>query len=272
MLDSSWGPILPLADIPYQSTYALEKQFESSLSFGQPRFEEQDFNGAYSEAFELDQLCQQLTVRLEAVQEEQERENSRTIRKLRKDDIEAVQLLHSQLLPITYPTSFYSSLLSDPSIECLIVHTPLRSPTSSPKMDVYSPTSILSDSTELLGVISAKLHSSGTSTPRVYILSLAVQKGFQSQGIASTLFNNILKELTNFEATKFEFDDVDEMDLDGEQEKFGKRVWVSLHVEASNASARAFYKNLGLKEKKLIRGHYNHCNDGIEVEGLIYLR
>lgn len=142
-------------------------------------------------------------------------------------------------------------------------------------MDVYASTSLLPDSTELIGVISAKILPSleNSSTPRIYILSLAIQKEWQSQGIASTLFHDILKELTNFELTKFDFDEEDEaMDLDEEKEKFGKKVWVSLHVELGNSSARAFYRNLGLTEKKVVRGYYNHCSDGIEVEGLVWLR
>lgn len=150
-------------------------------------------------------------------------------------------------LPISYPWSFYATLLSSSSSLCLIaVPSAAASATQPP----------------ILGCISARLSPASfddlSSTPTIHILSLVIAPSARRTGLARKLFKEVLQGLGGGPAGG----------------KGQKEVQVMLHVLASNLGAQEFYQMEGLKEVRRVRGYYRRLKDGgngeaLEMRGLV---
>jgi ribosomal protein S18 acetylase RimI-like enzyme len=157
-------------------------------------------------------------------------------------------VLQDDCLPVSYPPSFYSLLLSNPSSLCLVAYS------------LSSPSTLLgSVSANISFPLASSLTSSSTHTPPVvYILSLAVSPAARNQGLASHLLHAVTKALLPRPVFH----------------GFRQKATVRLHVEAGNEAAIRLYKKVGLSEKGRVRGHYRRVGGGgsgeaVEMEGLL---
>ncbi|GAA5896775.1 hypothetical protein JCM8208_007084 [Rhodotorula glutinis] len=173
------------------------------------------------------------------------------VRQLRRADVERVRKLQDECLPVSYPSSFYTVLLTSSTSICLLAHS-----SSSP--------------TSLLGCVSAHLSypppctlSSRTADPprpSVYLLSLVVDPAARGRGLAEHLVRSACRALLPPAHLR-----------DGSARR---TVKLSLHVEATNGVALRMYRRLGLEERRRQRGFYSRLRGGgtgeaVEMVGLI---
>lgn len=150
------------------------------------------------------------------------------------------------------------------------------------------------EETRLMGCISGRLLQPlpDTTTPRIYLLSLAISPHARRTGLATQLFYSLLSRLcappprkattphpsttpkfppprmTASSLTTITPPPSPPSHLPGKKKR---KIWVSLHVEASNHTAREFYGTLGLRENKILRAYYAGARDGVEVEGVVWV-
>ncbi|BGO91846.1 hypothetical protein NBRC10512_007644 [Rhodotorula toruloides] len=167
------------------------------------------------------------------------------VRPMKRADVERVRELQDASLPVSYPPSFYTVLLTNPSSLSLVAYHP-------------------SDPSTLLGTIAGQLIypapslSSAPQTPTIYILSLSVSPSFRRHGLASHLLRSMTRSLLPpplFNAQKQE-------------------ARLSLHVEARNDGARKMYERNGLRIVARQRGFYSRLRGGgngeaVEMEGVV---
>ncbi|GAA6005905.1 GNAT family N-acetyltransferase [Rhodotorula paludigena] len=171
------------------------------------------------------------------------------VRPLRRADVDQVRQLQDACLPVVYPPSFYTVLLTNPSSLCLVAYSP------------SSPSTLLGCISAHVSYPSSSFTSSSrtpASSPTIYILSLAVARPFRQRGLASHLVRSISKALLPRPLFC----------------GFKQRARVSLHVEVENAAARELYKRLGLQEKGRKAGFYSRLRNGgrgeaVEMEGVL---
>ncbi|GAA5920512.1 hypothetical protein JCM1841_003455 [Sporobolomyces salmonicolor] len=169
------------------------------------------------------------------------------LRPMRRADVAQVKRLQDACLPISYPASFYTHLLTNSASLCLLACSP-----SSPSA--------------LLGCISGHLTSAGDvslsasvtpALPAIYVSSLAVDSLARHQGLATQLIRELLRRLL----------------LDSSARPvFSPRAVVSLHVESRNVNALSLYKKIGLSERRRIRGFYRRSGgdgEAIEMQGVL---
>ncbi|GAA6039457.1 hypothetical protein JCM8097_009559 [Rhodosporidiobolus ruineniae] len=169
------------------------------------------------------------------------------VRPMKRADVERVKRLQDDCLPVSFPASFYTVLLTNPSSLCLVAYAP-------------------SDPSTILGTVAASisfsiacsLSSDAAALPSVYILSLAVSPSARRQGLALHLLQAVGKALLPTPLFL----------------GFKQRVNVKLHVEAGNAAALRLYKKIGLVEKSRRRGFYSRLQGGgngeaVEMEGVL---
>jgi len=154
-------------------------------------------------------------------------------------------------LPISYPASFYSLLLSSAGSVCLVA----RAPSSDPAQPPSGP---------LLGCIAARTVPASTSClasgndpepiPTVYLLCLAVDPSARKCGLATRMMAEAMRELlpvqgAGCDATR-------------------RRCKVVLHVSKTNAAARRAYEKWGLVGGRESRCHYVRLSGdaGVAVE------
>ncbi|GAA5999800.1 hypothetical protein JCM10207_005916 [Rhodosporidiobolus poonsookiae] len=168
------------------------------------------------------------------------------VRPMKRADVERVRLLQEDCLPVTYPPSFYSVLLTNPSSLCLVAYSP------------SSPSSLLGAVSASIDFSTDSLCHTTPSLPSIYVLSLAVAPTARNRGLASHLLRTVCKALLPSPPP-----------LPVQQ-----RVRVKLHVESSNLAALRLYKRMGLVEKGRRRGFYRRLRNGgngeaVEMEGLL---
>ncbi|TNY23542.1 acyl-CoA N-acyltransferase [Rhodotorula diobovata] len=179
-----------------------------------------------------------------------ESEDDLVVRQLKRADVEQVRKLQDACLPIAYPPSFYSVLLSSPSSICLISYS-----SSHPSTIIgcvaahisYPPSCSLSSPRQ-----------TGPPPPTIYLLTLAVDPSARGRGLAAHLVRSACRALlpsTPFSGTH-------------------RHIKVSLHVEATNDTAQRLYRRMGLEERRRQRGFYSRLRGGgsgeaAEMEGFI---
>ncbi|GAA5843550.1 hypothetical protein JCM9279_000789 [Rhodotorula babjevae] len=172
------------------------------------------------------------------------------VRQLRRADVERVRKLQDECLPVSYPPSFYTVLLTSPTSICLLSYS-----SSSPST--------------LLGCVSAHLSypppcalssRAAPPAPAVYLLSLVVDPAARGRGLAAHLVRSACRAL---------------LPPAHPGEGTARRsVKLSLHVEATNGVALRMYRRLGLEERRRQRGFYSRLRGGgtgeaVEMVGLI---
>ncbi|WAQ90405.1 hypothetical protein PtA15_12A394 [Puccinia triticina] len=183
------------------------------------------------------------------------------VRSLQVCDIEKVKELHCATLPVTYPSSFFYSLLgSDPSekislvatlpstsvqgyFDLLSTHHPSSMPLAgSPAhhhghLAPHHVTSPLSGrkpiSLDVVGSISARLAS--PPAPSVRILTLCVSPAYRRFGVGRLLLDALLKQIRARFARLAAL----------ATPQAPPKIPVNLHVQASNRVAHAFYTSAG---------------------------
>ncbi|GAA5902625.1 hypothetical protein JCM6882_009336 [Rhodosporidiobolus microsporus] len=175
------------------------------------------------------------------------------VRPMKRADVEAVKRLQDDHLPVSYPSSFYTVLLTTPTSLCLVAYSP------------SSPSTILGTISASVSFPSSSSLSSSLSPtatapalPSIYILSLAVAPSARNQGLASHLLHAVTKALLPRPLFL----------------GFKQRARVHLHVDAANPGAVRLYKKVGMEEKTRVRGFYRRLQSGgngeaIEMEGVL---
>ncbi|GAA5967671.1 hypothetical protein JCM11641_005729 [Rhodosporidiobolus odoratus] len=162
------------------------------------------------------------------------------LRPMQRRDVERVKQLQDDCLPASFPPSFYTLLLTNPSSLCLIANSPA------------SPSTIL-------GCISASISSTVSSLSRstsqsntIHIYALAVAPSARKQGLASHLLHAISERLVPRAPIS----------------TVKRTVMVKLHVAVENERARGLYRKVGFVEKARKRGYYRKgSGEAIEMEG-----
>ncbi|GAA5969086.1 hypothetical protein JCM3765_003433 [Sporobolomyces pararoseus] len=177
-----------------------------------------------------------------------------TVRAMKSSDVDSVKRLQTSCLPLAYPSTFYTLLLTNPSSLCLLAFSP-----SSPST--------------LLGCISGHLLSytqcslsdesedGGEELPIVYLTSLAVDQLSRKQGVGFRLVQDLVSRLLESPSLSSRVS--------------GKAAVLQLHVEAKNESAIKLYRKLGLSETRRIRGYYKGVpggGDAIEMRGAVTMQ
>ncbi|GAA5945084.1 GNAT family N-acetyltransferase [Sporobolomyces koalae] len=165
---------------------------------------------------------------------------------MRSCDVERVQRLQSVCLPLGYPVSFFTRLLTNPSSLCLLATTPTSRSTllgcASGHLLSYSHCTLMDDDEEKPPTLAI-----------VYLTSLAVDELARNQGLGSRLIRDLVARLAPTGPRK---------------------AVLQLHVEARNAVAIRLYERVGLKQMRRIRGHYRGVpggGDAIEMKGVVEL-
>ncbi|GAA5999784.1 hypothetical protein JCM10207_005909 [Rhodosporidiobolus poonsookiae] len=168
------------------------------------------------------------------------------VRPVKRADVERVRRLQEDCLPVSYPPSFYSILLTNPSSLCLVAYSP------------SSPSTILGAVSASVDFTPDSFSASTAALPSVYVLSLAVSPSARNRGLASHLLRAVCKALLPCPPPS----------------PVQQRVRVKLHVESSNTAALRLYKRMGLVEKGRRRGFYRRLRNGgsgeaVEMEGVL---
>ncbi|GAA5874436.1 hypothetical protein JCM16303_005854 [Sporobolomyces ruberrimus] len=173
-----------------------------------------------------------------------------TIRPMKGTDVALVQRLQSKCLPLSYPPSFYTLLLTNSSSLCLLAFSPVSPSTLlgcvSGHILSYSHSSLSDDS---------ESPSPPRELPIIYITSLAIDELARTQGIGYQLVQELIRQL-----------------LSSSSKSSGGTAIVHLHVEAKNEAAIRLYEKVGLKESRRIKGYYRGVRgggDAIEMKGTV---
>ncbi|GAA5979716.1 hypothetical protein JCM5350_003825 [Sporobolomyces pararoseus] len=176
-----------------------------------------------------------------------------TVRAMKSSDVEFVKRLQTSCLPLAYPSTFYTLLLTNPSSLCLLAFSP-RCPSIllgciSGHLLSYTQCSLSDDDSE----------GDGQELPIVYLTSLAVDRLARNQGVGFQLVQDLVSRLL-------------ESSSQTPTTVSGKAAVLQLHVEAKNENAIKLYRKLGLSETRRIRGHYRGISgggDAIEMRGVV---
>lgn len=152
------------------------------------------------------------------------------IRPMNATDVANVRDLHSLLLPVRYPSSFFTQLLLFPGHTCLVAcHiADAGRPIAFVSACFRQPSSV--DDTTFLGHSEPHLHTRlAKSAPTIEILTLGVKPEFRKRGLASLLIRRVYQRL---------------------RESFpslpNSRPRIQANVATSNTIAISFYEKLGL--------------------------
>ncbi|KAF8198003.1 acyl-CoA N-acyltransferase [Pholiota molesta] len=178
------------------------------------------------------------------------------IKPLTSHDLPKVRDLHSKLLPVQYPTSFFLQLLLIPTRACFVAYKRAHPnvPIGFISAAIQQPLSTLKcfttpKSTEINPNVSTKPRDRTTidlSKPRLEILTLGVLPSCQHCGLARKLIRWVVDTLRESCATT---------SLDG--------IPIYANVATSNTEAIEFYKHIGLNvSPNIIRNVYRTLSYG----------
>ncbi|KAL1745359.1 acyl-CoA N-acyltransferase [Schizophyllum fasciatum] len=184
------------------------------------------------------------------------------VRPLVSSDLAALRDLHTALLPMRYPSSFFMSLLLQRDRLCLVACpkgalSKIVAFVSALRHDCTSQTCEFSTSTNLD-------RPPRPPEPHVEILTLGVLREHQHHGLAQHLVHTAASALLPGRKV------VLGADVDGTPHG----VLVQAHVSAVNDSARRFYERLGLRTRERIANAYrvstiSGCRDAYLVVGRV---
>lgn len=180
---------------------------------------------------------------------------------LQLTDEDAIQ---AECLPLAYPASFYTLLLTKPASLCVVASTPAAPsvPLGCASGHVLPYTQCPLSSTDDDDDDDDERSARTTELPMIYLTSLAVDPIARNQGLGRQLVNELVHGLLASPSAS---------SLAGRPRQ---RAVVQLHVEATNEAAIRLYKRLGLSETRRIRGYYKGLRgsgDAIEMKGVLFV-
>lgn len=167
------------------------------------------------------------------------------IRSIRRADVDAVRNLQGACLPLDYPVSFYTTLMSSSTSACLASFDGHGMPTGFVAVQLIAPPPSLSS-------------PRAEPIPAVYVLALSVSSASRRQGLGARLLRQATAGLVRTESTGGP-----------------RKVKLSLHVEVGNEDALAFYRKLGLDVVGTCPRFYRRlrngggASDACEVSGIV---
>ncbi|KAK4048262.1 Cysteine-rich protein 2-binding protein [Microbotryomycetes sp. JL221] len=170
-----------------------------------------------------------------------------------------VKQLHDACLPLIYPSTFYSALLSNPHFICLVV------------TDVHERNKVVGAVTACIDPASFDTLGMATpAVPTIHLLSIVVDQDCRRLGLARKLIKTVNQRLL------IEFDSKRHMTplpaAPPLHER--RRVNVVLHVASDNEQAMSLYQTLGFVNVRRVNGYYRKRRDGgshqaIEMRGTL---
>ncbi|KAG5352192.1 hypothetical protein C0989_003273 [Termitomyces sp. Mn162] len=162
------------------------------------------------------------------------------IKPLTSVDIPKVRALHSALLPVSYPASFFIQLTLQSARVCLVACLPAQ-----PTVPVAFISACLRDNPRL----------SRHHTPHIEILTLGVLPAYRQQGIARLLVQHVY-------------------DYFRQHSTLSDSSLIHTNVATSNAPALSFYQRIGLTVASgVIPNLYRACphgsRDGYLLDGTV---
>jgi ribosomal protein S18 acetylase RimI-like enzyme len=163
------------------------------------------------------------------------------IRMMRSSDMSQVRALHTKLLPIAYPTTFFVQLLVQPQHMCLVA-------TYDGKVIAFASATIETrrSTPGPLGSTADQDRPIGGGALRVTLLTLGVSPEFRRQGIARRLVHEVVQRLRSscgapchkspHASSLSESDSTDAVILCAE-------------VARNNSSGQSFYSHLGMQRQ-----------------------
>ncbi|KAG6898137.1 hypothetical protein C0992_004853 [Termitomyces sp. T32_za158] len=176
---------------------------------------------------------------------------SLVIKPLTSPDIPKVRALHSCLLPVNYPTSFFIQLTLLTGRVCLVACHPTN-PTEpvafvSASLQENPRVNDLTKSLVLDGKINPDTKIS-QDTPHIEILTLGVLPAYQQQGIARLLVQQVYDYFREHSTPS---------------RKLSDSSLIHTNVATSNVPALTFYERIGFKVASgVIRNLYRACPHG----------
>lgn len=176
------------------------------------------------------------------------------IRPLVSADIAKVRALHTSLLPIAYPTSFFLQLTLLPGRVCMVAYHP-----ENPNDPVAFVSAALQQTPRIPGVNKSHLlsgggqqsfHTTAKDLPHIEILTLGVLPAYQQRGVARLLVRRV------YDYFREHSSQVPDLDLsDG--------TLIHTNVATSNVPALSFYERIGMRiASGVIRNLYRACPQG----------
>ncbi|KAG6829448.1 hypothetical protein H0H92_004508 [Tricholoma furcatifolium] len=160
------------------------------------------------------------------------------IRPLTTADIPKVRALHSSLLPVNYPTSFFIQLTLLTTRVCLVAYDPA---------DPNSPVAFISAALQHNSRVNALLSNAELEKPHIEILTLGVLPAYQQKGIARLLVQNVYHYLRNHSPSP----------------ELTDNTVIHTNVATSNVPALSFYERIGMQiATGVIRNLYRACPHG----------
>ncbi|KAG6920081.1 hypothetical protein DXG01_010149 [Tephrocybe rancida] len=173
------------------------------------------------------------------------------IRPITSADIPKVRALHSSLLPVNYPTSFFIQLTLLPGRVCLVAYHP-----ENPDSPVAFISASLQENPRVNGLTKSLLPDGqfksdtyiAQATPHIEILTLGVLPAYQQQGVARLLVQQVYDYFREHSAPTREMTD---------------STLIHTNVATSNVPALSFYERMGLRiATGVIRNLYRACPHG----------
>ncbi|KAG6866648.1 hypothetical protein C0991_000758 [Blastosporella zonata] len=172
------------------------------------------------------------------------------IKPLTSVNIPQVRALHSSLLPVNYPTSFFIQLTLLPGHVCLVAYHP-----ANPNTPVAFISASLQENPRVHGLTKSLFHNALNSdakvsqtTPHIEILTLGVLPAYQQQGVARLLVQQVYDYFREHSTPSREITD---------------STLIHTNVATSNVPALSFYERLGMRVATgVIRNLYRACPHG----------
>ncbi|KIY53077.1 acyl-CoA N-acyltransferase [Fistulina hepatica ATCC 64428] len=216
------------------------------------------------------------------------------VRRMRSEDVAAVQELHAALLPVGYPYSFFLHLLIQSERLCLVAYDTPPCEALRTKSTLHSPVA----SRRLVGFISAAVCRPAAipvsspscsirhvDPPRIEILTLGVAESHRRQGLARRLVQEVIdmlyarvlprpennrgerkqrkgvcKNRAEVQGSGIEnrgnSNRIEAGDVSAANHKGHLNIIVQAHVSVNNTAARNFYRKIGLIACQEVPGYY----------------
>ncbi|PVU84758.1 hypothetical protein BB559_007434 [Furculomyces boomerangus] len=157
---------------------------------------------------------------------------------INESNISQLQTLNSELFPVKYSPQFYENILNGESFGLLATHDNQYVGAIVGRLQPYRFTEDFEGNFNRAGYHQMETYKRdvicGYNYKEIYIMTLGVLSSHRRLGIGRALIDSIIE--------------------DSKKNKDIKKI--VLHVQSSNSSALAFYKNYGFEVSKLVKEYY----------------